>query len=151
MFVDLAQARNGERREGYELIPDIRCEPTTTAILVNLAIGVALTAVSVLLAPKPRSPQETKGPPRLQTADAVGPKRFATQAGFNTVQSIASLGEVIPLVFADYDTASKKGGVRVSSRLLWSRMTSWGTTQQFEGIYLFSSGAIAARPEFEGW
>ena len=150
MFVDLAQAHNGERREGYELIPDIRCEPaTTTAILVNLAIGVALTAVSVLLTPKPRSPGQQKAPPQLKTADATGPKRFATQAGFNTVQSVASLGEVIPLVFADYSV--NQGGVRVSSNLLWSRMTSYGTTQQFEGIYLFSSGPLADRPDFEGF
>jgi hypothetical protein len=151
-FCDLALARNGERREGYELIPDIRCEPaTTTAILVNLAIGLALTAVSVLLQPKPRAPRQakTREAPRLQTADATGPKRFATQAGFNTVQSVASLGETIPLVFANYNQDG--GGVRVSSNLLWSRMTSWGTTQQFEGIYLFSSGPLAARPEFEGF
>jgi hypothetical protein len=149
VFVDLAQAHNGERKEGYELIPDIRCDAVVTPILINLAIGVALTAVGVLLAPKPKSPGQQKAPPQLQTADATGPKRFATQAGFNTVQSVASLGEVIPLVFADYSL--NQGGVRVSSRLLWSRMTSWGTTQQFEGIYLFSSGAIAARPEFEGF
>jgi len=150
MFVDLARAHNGERHEGYELVPDVRCGPVVP-VLINLAIGIALTAVSVLLTPKPRPPRETKGPPRLQTADAVGPKRFATQAGFNTVQSIASLGEVIPLVFANYDIVNKQGGVRVSSRLLWSRMSSWGTTQQFEGIYLFSSGPIASRPEFEGF
>jgi hypothetical protein len=149
-FCDLALARNGERREGYELIPDIRCEPVTTSILVNLAIGLALTAVSVLLQPKPRSPGQQKAPPQLQTADATGPKRFATQAGFNTVQSVASLGETIPLVFANYNSTDG-GGVRVSSNLLWSRMTSWGTTQQFEGIYLFSSGPLAARPEFEGF
>jgi hypothetical protein len=150
-FCDLALARNGERREGYELIPDIRCEPVTTSILVNLAIGLALTAVSVLLQPKPRAPRQakTREAPRLQTADATGPKRFATQAGFNTVQSVASLGETIPLVFANYNQDG--GGVRVSSNLLWSRMTSWGTTQQFEGIYLFSSGPLAARPEFEGF
>ena len=43
MFVDLAQAHNGERREGYELIPDIRCAPAVP-VLINLAIGVALTA-----------------------------------------------------------------------------------------------------------
>nr|BDD46115.1 hypothetical protein 14 [bacterium] len=153
-FCDLALERNGERREGYELIPDIRCEPaTTTAILVNLAIGLALTAVSVLLTPKPRAPSQRKAkePPRLQTADATGPKRFATQAGFNNVQSVASLGNVIPLVFADFDENTREGGVRVASNLLWSRMTSWGTTQQFEGIYLFSSGPLAARPEFEGF
>ena len=101
--------------------------------------------------PKPRAPRQakTREAPRLQTADATGPKRFATQAGFNTVQSVASLGETIPLVFANYNQDG--GGVRVSSNLLWSRMTSWGTTQQFEGIYLFSSGPLAARPEFEGF
>ena len=148
-FCDLALSRNGERREGYELIPDIRCEPTTIA-LIQIGVGLALTAVSVLLQPKPRSPGQQKAPPQLQTADATGPKRFATQAGFNTVQSVASLGETIPLVFANYNSTDG-GGVRVSSNLLWSRMTSWGTTQQFEGIYLFSSGPLAARPEFEGF
>ena len=95
----------------------------------------------MLLAPKPKSPGQQKAPPQLKTADATGPKRFATQAGFNTVQSVASLGEVIPLVFADYSV--NQGGVRVSSNLLWSRMTSYGTTQQFEGIYLFSSGFLS--------
>lgn len=150
MFVDLAQARNGERREGYELVPDIGCDATVIAV-VSLVIGIASTAVSVLLTPKPRPFGETEAPPQLKTADAIGPKRFATQSGFESVQSVASLGEIIPLVFANYNPANKKGGVRVSSRLLWSRMTSWGTTQQFEGIYLFSSGSLAARPDFAGF
>ena len=148
-FCDLALARNGERREGYELIPDIRCDPTG-GILTSIVVGILFTAVSVLLTPKPRSPSQKKAPPQLQTADATGPKRFATQAGFNTAQSVASLGETIPLVFAKYNNTDG-GGVRVSSNLLWSRMTSYGTTQQFEGIYLFSSGSLAARPDFEGF
>ena len=148
-FCDLALARNGERREGYKLIPDIQNGPATP-ILIQLAIGIALTAIGVLLTPKPRSPQQKKAPPQLQTADATGPKRFATQAGFNAVQSVASLGETIPVVFANYNE-NDGGGVRVAARLLWSRMTSWTTTQQFEGIYLFSSGSLYARPDYYGY
>lgn len=149
IFCDLALARSGERRQGYELIPDIRCDPTG-GILTSIVVGLVFSAVSVLLTPKPRSPGDKKAPPQLQTADATGPKRFATQAGFNTVQPVASLGEVIPIVFTNYNDTDG-GGVRVSANLLWSRMTSYGTTQQFEGIYLFSSGPLAIRPEFEGF
>lgn len=146
-FVDLAQSYNGERNQGYELIPEVSCGPATP-YLINLAIGLVLTGLGVLLAPKPK-PFDQKAPPQLKTADAIGAKRFATQAGFNTVQSVASLGEIIPLVFAN--RANNKGGVRAASRLLWSRMTSWGTTQQFEGIHLFSAGNLAARPDFDGF
>jgi len=146
LFCQLAQERSQEREEGYELIPDIRNEPVS--IITSLVIGLALTAVSALLTPKPKSPQQRKAPPQLQTADATGPKRFATQAGFNNVQSVASLGEVIPLVYCL--RSAGQGGVRVASRLLWSRMTSYTTTQQFEGIYLFSSGPLYERPPFYG-
>ena len=30
LFVDQTEAYSGERKEGYELIPDIRCDPIST-------------------------------------------------------------------------------------------------------------------------
>ena len=56
-FVELTEAYNGKRSKEYDLMPDIRNEPVSiTTVLVNLAIGVALTAISALLAPKPQAP-----------------------------------------------------------------------------------------------
>jgi hypothetical protein len=146
VFCELAQRKSEEQHKAYELVPDIRNEPVT---IISLVVGLALTAVSALLTPKPKSAQERKAPPQLQTADATGPKRFATQAGFNTVQSVASLGQIIPLVYCL--RVGNQGGVRVASTLLWSRLTSWTTTQQFEGIYLFSSGPLWERPDYYGY
>ena len=57
-FLSQAEAYNGKRSAEYELIPDVRNEITaTTALIINLVVGIALTAVSVLLAPKPRQPK----------------------------------------------------------------------------------------------
>ena len=146
-FVDAAFQKSGERKEGYELIPDVQ-NATVASIVIPLVIGLAFSAVAALLAPKPRTPQvqDRPDPINIKTADATGPRRFATQAGFNTVQTVASLGEIIPLVFCQL--RNSRGGVRVSAKLLWSRMTSWTTTQQFEGIYLFSAADLYERPQF---
>ena len=50
-FVDELESRNGKRSEAYDLVPDIQNGP---AWVVQLVVGVALTAVSMLLAPKPK-------------------------------------------------------------------------------------------------
>lgn len=141
-FLSLTEAYNGKRAKEYELVPDIRNEATTIAI-ISLVIGLASTAVSVLLAPKPRSPQQ-KTPPSLQTADLIGQSKFAPQVGFDAIQDLATLGSIIPLVFT-------RRGVRVSSQLLWSQLLSEGTHQQFKGVFLFSSGNIAEKPDFSGY
>ena len=55
-FHDLV-TQHVKEEQGRELVPDIRNEATTIAI-VSLVIGVASTAVSLLLAPKPQMPDE---------------------------------------------------------------------------------------------
>ena len=62
-FVDQAEQYNGKRDSAYDLIPDIRCDPVITPILVNLAIGLVLTGISMLLAPKPKQPEDPKRKP----------------------------------------------------------------------------------------
>lgn len=142
-FVDLAESYNGKRPEAYDLVPDIKNDATAIAI-VSLVIGLASSAVSILMAPKPRSAPQQKTPPSLSTADVVGQSKFAPQVGFDAVQDLATLGSVIPLIFT-------RKGVRVNSQLLWSQMLSYGTYQQLKGLFLFSSGEIKSRPDFAGY
>ena len=63
-FVDKTSAYNGQRKEGYELIPDIRAsglEPLFfnaatggLTLFGQVAVSVALTAIGYLLTPKPK-------------------------------------------------------------------------------------------------
>ena len=142
-FVDLTQSYNGERAKEYELVPDIRNNPTTIAI-ISLVIGLASSAAGYLLAPKPRSPQQQKGPPSLRTADITGTDRFAPQVGFDSVQELATLGQIIPLIFT-------RKGIRVNSQLVWSQMLSKGTGHQLNAVFIFGSGPIDERPDFQGY
>ena len=145
-FLALADAYTGERAEGYELIPDVRNDPVTLAI--NLVIGVALSALSALLAPKPKQ-QQQKERPQLKTEDIQGRSRFAPQTGFDSLQDLAALGSIVPLVFARRENSI--GGVRVTSQLLWSQLLSLGTGQRLKAMMLFSSGEVEQRPDFAGY
>ena len=87
-------------REGYEHIPDVQCEITTTTLaIIQLVVGVALTAASVLMQPKPRSSSDERID--IKRPDQIGPNRFTPTFAFDTVQELAKLGQTVPLVFAD--------------------------------------------------
>ena len=70
----------------------------------------------------------------------AGLKRFAPQFSFNTVQELANLGDLVPLVFTNQQeiinvgngTRQKYGGVRVNSQLMWSQLISLGRFQQLK-------------------
>ena len=147
-FLDQADAYNGQRNKGYELIPDVRNDPVTIA--VNLVIGIALSAVSMLLAPKPKTPDKKEAPVQEGT-DVNGRQRFAPTTEFTGLQQLAKLGEVIPLIFCDRWDAGGIGGVRVNSQLIWSQMESLGTSQRLRAMLLFGMGKVQFRPQFEGW
>ena len=138
-FVDQATAYNGQRAKEYEIVPDVQNNPV--AIVVSLVIGVALTYISTLLAPKPKQPAEQK---RIKTEDATGISRFARSDSFNSIQELATIGSTIPLVFA-------ASGVRVSSQLLWSQLISRKNYQELRAVLLFSYGELASKPDFEGF
>ena len=138
-FVDQATAYNGQRAKEYDLVPDVQNNPV--AIVVSLVIGVALTYISTLLAPKPKQPAEQK---RIKTEDATGISRFARSDSFNSIQELATIGSTIPLVFA-------ASGVRVSSQLLWSQLISRKNYQELRAVLLFSYGELASKPDFEGF
>ena len=154
-FVEETESYNGERKEGYELIPNIRCDPATALITVGswsltwgqVYLQIALLAVGYLLSPKPKP---IKAGETRRTPDSIGAKKFAPQHSFNSVQELATLGDIVPLVFANQTeeavgNAGKvnyTGGVRVNGQLLWSQLLSLGNSQQFKAMALFSLGEI---------
>lgn len=147
-FVRLNEAYNGERSKAYAHVPDVQNGPVVP-ILVNLVIGIALSAIAALLAPKPRAPEERKQPNPLQTEDQTSRSKFAPQSQFDSIQQLAVLGSVIPLVYCS--TEGNEGGVRVNSTLLWSYMTTLGRSQQLRALMLFSHGTVASQPDFDGY
>ena len=159
-FLELTQAFNGKRPKEYDNLPYVVNFPalfTASGALTTfgqIVFGVILTVVSVLLTPKPRAP---KTPPSLTTAGQTGPKRFAPQTGFNSVQELAKLGEIIPLVFTKQETEVNGdskiyyGGVRVNTRLLWSQMLSLGSGQQLKALFMIGLGDLASKPDFAGY
>ena len=152
-FLRLNDEYNGKRSEAYAHIPDIKNEPVSlTAIAVNLVIGVALTAVGALLAPKPRSPEQKKAGSPLATEDQTSRSRYAPQSSFDSIQQLAVLGSVIPLVYTKQQTLNNVtyGGVRVNSSLLWSYMTTLGRAQQLRALMLFSHGPTGI-PDYAGY
>ena len=158
-FLEGVAAKIKERPEAYDLIPDIRCDPVSLGLMTQaggltffgqIAVGVALTAASVLLAPKP--PSQRQGT-QERTADIGGTKKFSPQFSFNSVQDLANLGDLIPLVFTNRQLINgiTYGGIRVNSQLLWSQMVSLGSYQQLKILALFSLGEIAKKPELKGY
>jgi hypothetical protein len=163
IFVDQTAAYNGQRPKGYELIPDIRCDPVTTwvaANIVNIGIAIVAAAISYALSPKPK---ELKDGGTRRTADAVGNTRFSPQASFNSLQELATIGDIIPLVFTnqlivgeDYaylgeTKGNTYGGVRVNGQLLWSQLMSLGKYQRLKALILFSHGRVLKQPDYEGF
>jgi len=153
-FQQLTDSYNGERSKEYELVPDIN--NWEVVAVVSLVLGLASTALSIVLAPKPRAPQiraaaaqqQQDAPPQISTANVTGATRFTTNTGFDSIQQLASLGETIPLVFAN--RSGSTGGVRVKTVLLWSQLLSKNVGQELKALLLLSLGRLAEDPDFEG-
>ena len=156
-FLEEVAAKTKKRPEAYDLVPEIVNGPGAgifalwnAAGLTSLgwiAVSVAINVTLYLLTD--RSQPSLRGARR--TADIAGLRRFAPQFGFNSVQDLAVLGDVIPLVFADLNEQDGFGGVRVNSQLLWSQIVSLGRYQQLKILAMFSLGELAAKPSKEGY
>ena len=149
-FIQQLERRAYVRPAGYEHIPDIRMDPVT--ILVNLVIGIALSAASYLLTPKPKLPSATTGGMRqAQLGGVQGIANYTPTQGFESIQDLAAYGNVVPIAFtkredhSDYST----GGLLISPSLVWSRMKSWGTFQILEIVAVAGQGPMT-RPERAG-
>jgi hypothetical protein len=149
-FVRHAQLQARVRPAEYAHIPDVVNDPVS--IIVSLVIGVALSAVSTLLAPKApalESPAKIKG---KKLADQIGPSRFNQTTSFDNVSSLAEYGQPIPIPFGKRGTGSDgalTGGLILAPALVWSRIYSYGSYQAFEGIYVAGEYGVDA-PQLGG-
>ncbi len=153
-FCRLADCKAKERGEEYALIPEIVAtgEPLTTLEIIQLVVGVLLTAASVLLAPKPPSLEDPLSP--IKTADTRGQTKFAELFGFDSLQDLATLGSIIPLAFAKREqlpgSSETVGGIRVKGLLLWSQLLSLGSHQELKMLTTLGLSELAATPDPQG-
>lgn len=153
-FVRHAELAARTRPAEYDLVPDVQNGPITplAVFFINLAVGVALTAVSILLAPKApalESPARIRG---RKLADQIGPTRFNQTTSFDNVSSLAEYGQPIPIPFGKRGTGSDgalTGGLILAPALVWSRLYSYGTYQAFEGIYVVGEYGVTT-PKVSG-
>ena len=92
------------------------------SILIQLVIGIALTYLATLLAPKPKAPEaQNLDSKTVQGQNLVNGARFTPKSGFDSVQNVVELGSVVPLVYANRQVISgiAYGGVRVNTNLIW--------------------------------
>ena len=163
-YFELVQQYKKERPEEYAHVPDVVNGPAAVPVLVNLAIGVALTAVSMLLAPKPKAPQEQKKPRQnFDGSNIRGRTRYSPLTNFDAVQDLAVLGSAVPLIYTNRRRESDlpefdenrelrmTGGVRVESQLMWSQLRNRHKHQELKVALLFSAGFIPEPPSFKGF
>lgn len=145
--------KSKQRPAGYEAIPDIRCDPVS--IVVSLVIGLALTAVSSLLAPKPKTPtaqeERRNNGKNVRLASRQGGERFGATTGFDAITPLANYAEPIAVIFARREDGI--GGVLASGQLVWSRAFSYGNEQGVKLFYVIGEAGMQdgiKGPDIEG-
>ena len=154
-FTEEARRRSLTRPAGYEHVPDVN-NGFVVPILINLAIGIALTAVGALLAPKPGADDRNEITQR-QLGSKKGRSRFNPTFGFDSVADIASYGDAVPVCFGFYEGPEYAnslergfhGGIVVTPKLVWSRMLSYGTHQAIKAMYVIGEPDMGT-PQVEG-
>ena len=136
------------RGKEYESIPDVRNEPATTLAIIQIVVGLALTAASALLAQKPRQKQNEST--RIQKEDNIGRQRFTPSSDFGSVQELARMGSTVPLVFANRRGNSGYGGCRANALLTHSCLSSLTDSQRIKAIAVTSLAEIGQQPDYEG-
>ena len=152
-FLFDAQEYVATRSREYDLIPDVKNGTTAavTTALINLAIGIALTAASALLAPKPKS-QNSKRRGPLEIEGRQGRTRYNKSSEFDSVQQLAQLGQTIQLVFANRRKIGDDtyGGIRVETDLLHSQLVSNGNGQLLYALMSLGMTTLGQKPDYDG-
>jgi len=154
-------AKEVESRVRYELLEGVPvADAVLTPILINLAIGVVLTGVSMLLAPKPaRQSAEKQERKTFEISSQNGRTKFNNSVGFDGAPALAALGSRVPIPFGMYEPEighpdggvfRQSGGIIVEPLLVWSRMTSHGSFQTIKLLTVLGQAQIEETPKLEG-
>ena len=124
------------RAAEYDHIPEVEAG-FVVPILINLVIGIALTAVGTLLAPKPDIPEQKKIRQGRLPND-VGPSRFNQTSSFDGYSSLVEYGTPVPIPFGkmgEGEDGKRSGGLVLAGSLVWSRAYSVGNHQRVKLLY----------------
>lgn len=138
-FIRHAELQARVRPAEYDEVPDIKNETGTIIAIVSLVIGLASTAVSILLAPKAPTLEAQPRIRNRQLSDQIGPTRFSQTTSFDNVSSLGEYGQTIAVPFGKRDTGADgigTGGLIIAPALVWSRLFANGSFQSYEGIYV---------------
>lgn len=156
-FADYVRKHPYVRSADYAHVPDVNATGAEIIAIVSLVVGLASTAASFLLAPKPQqlsAPESAKFTTR-QLGSAMGADIFTPSYGFDSLQDLAAYGNVVPIVFTrrqenqDYRGLFNSGGIVISPAMVWSRVKSWGNYQISEIVAIAGQGPMP-RPELAG-
>jgi hypothetical protein len=151
-FVRHAALRARVRPAEYDVVPDIQNIPAAVLVplLISIAVGVALSAISYLLTPKPKFPgaagKSRQDVTAVDLPDQVGPSSFNQTSAFDSVAALAEYGQVIPIPFGNTGVDSqgnRTGGLTLAPALVWSRCFSYGNYQRFLGLYVAGEWSVA--------
>lgn len=151
-FAQQAEWRSRVRPAGYEHIPEVRAD--VVSIVVSLVIGVALSAASALLTPKPKPPSARDRGGQRALSNRTGATAFGATTGFDSQAEVADYGEPIPIIFGRYTGST--GGILAAPRLVWSRAFSYGTQQGVKLLMVVGeagkqeAGDGIVRPDLQG-
>ena len=168
-FVFEALRRAATRPAEYDNIPDIEAilpaiaitvgaaaattkATTATIIAINVAVGLALSAVAYFLAPKPKSvAAASDNRTQRQLASRTGAEKFSATSGFDTQAQLADYGSPIPIIFGRY--TGETGGIVASPSLVWSRAFSLGSQQTVKMLFVVGEQGLGDgvdRPQLNG-
>jgi hypothetical protein len=170
-FVAEAYKRSQIRPAEYDLIPDIQAvapllaagylaaaggtaakSAAITSAVISFAIGLALTAASYLLAPKPKMPGAQDPTRQRRLSNITGASRFAPTSGFDSLAELSSYADPVPVIFGRYTGAT--GGMLITPKMVWSRAFSYGTTQAIKQLYIIGEQGVGTtgidRPDLTG-
>ena len=129
----------------YKASRDIPSDEPTAFLnfLIPLIIGIALSFVATLLAPKPKQ-EEPEQQKNEGGQNFVTGNRAAPTSGFDTVQNVVEVGSVIPVIYASRREVRGiwYGGLRVNTNLLWSQLYSVGGGQLLRAMFSIGEGAL---------
>lgn len=128
------------RPAAYAHIPEIVNGPSAGLVvaIVSLVVGLASTAVSLLL--RPELPSLDRQVRQRRGANQIGRDRFTQSAGFESAAELAAYGTVVPVAFGRYEEGT--GGIVLAPQLVWSRMLSWNSYQIAKNLYVVAEAAL---------
>lgn len=134
----------------YDAIPAIYNGPETWVwlgpLLISLAVGVASTAISYFLTPKPSGLEDSRSR-SISRRGRTGQDRFLQSTSFDGFADLAEFGDAIPIIWTRYTGTS--GGVVIAPPLVWSRAFSLGNQQAAKLVYLVGEAGVGS-PDIAG-